>query len=114
MSIERYESNEKMSQVSKVNNLIILAGQVSEGNDIKSQAKSVFKQIDDLLKKSGSSVSKILYANIFLTNMDDYTQFNQVWGEWIDHRSPPSRAAIQVVQLANPSWKVEVQVFATV
>jgi len=46
--------------------------------------------------------------------MDDYESFNHVWDKWVasEQGQVPSRAAIQVVRLANPEWVVEVQVFA--
>lgn len=114
MEIKRFEKNSRMSQASQSGDLLVLSGQVSSGKNVADQAASLFKNIDDLLKKAGTDKSNIIYANIFLTDMDDYEAFNHVWEKWVDSEQDqvPSRAAIQVVRLANPEWVVEVQVFA--
>lgn len=116
MKIERIEQSTRMSQASKAGNLVILAGQIGEGKTVTEQAESMFKSIDGLLKKAGGSKANVLYANIFLTDMGDYEAFNKVWDNWVASAEgqTPSRAAIQVVKLAKPEWKVEVQVFASV
>jgi len=48
--------------------------------------------------------------------MKEYDTFNSVWDQWIDaeNQQSPSRSAIQVVQLAKPEWRIEVQVFVGV
>lgn len=114
MKIERFEQNTRMSQASKSGNLLVLSGQVSAGKTVTEQAKSLLKNIDSLLEKAGTDKSSVIYANIFLTDMDDYESFNHVWDKWVasEQGQVPSRAAIQVVRLANPEWVVEVQVFA--
>lgn len=114
--IKRIDQNSRMSQASQNGNLLVLSGQVSSGKSITEQAQGVFETIDLLLKKAGADKSNILYANIFLTDMGDYEAFNQVWDRWVasEQGQTPSRAAIQVVRLANPDWVVEVQVFASI
>ncbi|WP_417329106.1 RidA family protein [Halomonas cupida] len=114
MEIKRFEQNNRMSQASQSGDLLVLSGQVSSGKSAADQSVSLLKNIDDLLEKAGTDKSNIIYANIFLTDMDDYEAFNQVWDQWVDSEQGqvPSRAAIQVVRLADPEWVVEVQVFA--
>jgi enamine deaminase RidA (YjgF/YER057c/UK114 family) len=115
-SIKRIDQNSRMSQASRHGNLLILAGQVADGKNVTEQAKGLFANIDALLAKAGADKSNIMYANIFLTDMKDYEAFNTVWDVWVasDKGQVPSRAAIQVVQLAKPEWLVEVQVFVGV
>jgi len=105
-----------MSQASQCGNILILSGQVASGETVRTQARSVFESIEELLKSAGRDKSNIIYSNIFLVDMDDYSEFNEVWDEWVsnDNGQVPSRAAVQVVKLAKPEWRVEVQVFACV
>ncbi|QEM83541.1 RidA family protein [Halomonas binhaiensis] len=114
MKIKRFEQSARMSQASQSGNLLVLSGQVSSGKTVTEQAESLLKNIDDLLERAGTDKSNVIYANIFLTDMDDYEAFNQVWDKWVasEQGQVPSRAAIQVVRLASPDWVVEVQVFA--
>ncbi|MCH5598896.1 RidA family protein [Niabella ginsengisoli] len=116
MSIKRIEQNSRLSEASQSGNLLILAGQVSSGANITEQAQGLFKNIDALLAKAGTDKSKVIYANIYLTDMANYEGFNKVWDEWVasDKGQVPSRAALQVVRLAKPEWLVEVQLFAAV
>ncbi|MFG6656668.1 RidA family protein [Scandinavium sp. M-37] len=116
MLIKRIDTSSRMSQASQLGNLLVLSGQVSEGVDVTAQTESLFHNIDALLQKAGTHKSNILYANIFLTDMNTYDAFNAVWDQWIDvdNQQSPSRSAIQVVRLAKPEWLVEVQVFVGV
>lgn len=113
MTIKRIETNSRMSQASQHGNLLVLSGQVSEGHNVVEQAENLFRNIDGLLQKAGTTKSNIIYANIFLTDMNNYDSFNSVWDRWIDsaHNQAPSRSAIEVVRLAKPDWLVEVQIF---
>jgi enamine deaminase RidA (YjgF/YER057c/UK114 family) len=116
MSVQRIEQNPRMSEASKAGNLVILAGQVADGETVASQAQSIFDSIDALLEKAGTNKANILFANIYLTDINDFDELNKVWESWVaaDQGQTPSRATMQVVRLARPEWKVEVQVFATV
>ncbi|WP_202308518.1 RidA family protein [Dryocola clanedunensis] len=116
MKIKRIDTNSRMSQASQSGNLLVLSGQVSEGSSVTEQTTNLFNNIDVLLHKAGTNKSNIIYANIFLTDMDHYEAFNAVWDGWIDsvNQQSPSRSAIQVVRLAKPEWLVEVQIFVAV
>jgi len=112
MTVKRIDSSPRMSQASQHGNLVVLSGQVSVGKSVAEQARNLFASIDELLMKAGTTKSNIIYANIFLTDMNDYDTFNSEWDKWVDaeHQQSPSRSAIQVVRLAKPEWLVEVQV----
>lgn len=114
MPVTRYKQNERLSEVSQSGNLFIFSGQVSSGNTVSEQVESIFSQLNSLLTEVGLTKQNILYANIFFTDMDDYDVFNQHWENWVDqkHHQVPSRSAIQVVRLARPEWRVEVQITA--
>ncbi|QDH81502.1 RidA family protein [Echinicola soli] len=111
-TIERIEQGTHISQASKAGNLVFLSGQIGDGKTITEQAQNVFKTIDGLLTKAGTDKSKIIFATVYLTDMNDYGEFNDAWIKWLGNSSKPSRATVQVVQLAKPEWKVEVQVSA--
>jgi len=93
MLIKRFDTSSRMSQASQHGNLLVLSGQVSEGLSITEQANNLFKHIDNLLIKAGTTKSNIIYANIFLVDMKEYDTFNSVWDQWIDaeNQQSPSR-----------------------
>jgi enamine deaminase RidA (YjgF/YER057c/UK114 family) len=114
MPVIRHKQNQYLSEISQNNNLFVFSGQVSSGNTIGDQAEGIFTQLNNLLAEVGLTQQNILYANVFLTDMNDYDEFNRHWANWIglEHNQVPSRSAIQVVFLANPEWRVEVQITA--
>jgi len=93
--------------------LVYLAGQVPEDGkrDITAQTKSVLDQIDRLLTEAGTNKRGILSATIYLTSMSDFGAMNAVWEAWVPEDATPARATVEA-KLANPEYKVEIQVVA--
>ena len=102
-----------LHEVVEHNGTLYLAGVVAEdlSQDMTGQAKSVFGQIDVLLKEHGSSKDKLLTALIFVTNMKDKPAMNAVWKEWLAPANLPTRATIGVNDL-EPNVRLEVVVTA--
>ena len=44
--------------------------------------------------------------------MSDYAAMNAVWDAWVPQGEPPARATVEA-RLANPAYRVEMQVVAT-
>lgn len=113
--IQRLHSNGRLSEAAVYNGLVYLAGQVPENTqaDAYQQTKEVLGFIDKLLAETGSAKHRILNAQIFLADMQDYADMNRAWDEWVDKQNPPTRATVEA-KLANADWKVEIVVVATV
>jgi len=107
------EINGILHEVVEHNGTLYLAGVVTEDStlDMTGQARSVFKQIDALLKANGSSKDKLLTALIFITNMAEKPAMNVVWKEWLAPANLPTRATIGVSDLEK-NIKIEVVVTA--
>ena len=75
--------------------------------------RQVLAAIDALLSKAGSDKSRILMAQIFLTDLADFDGMNRVWDAWVVPGHTPCRATVQAA-LAKPDWKVEIVVTAAV
>jgi enamine deaminase RidA (YjgF/YER057c/UK114 family) len=112
MSIERLESNHRMSQVVVHGNTVYLAGQVAKGDTVSSQTTGILEQIDALLASVGSDKTQLLSATIWLCSMDDFAEMNQVWDAWVDSANPPARACVESPRLATPDYHVEIMVVA--
>lgn len=114
MTIQRMETNARMSEAVVYNQTIYLAGQVGRPEDgLQDQVRTVLAEIDRLLAKAGSNKSKILQATIWLADMADFGAMNEVWEAWVDPQNPPARATGEV-RLAGPHYKVEIIVVAAV
>lgn len=115
MTIQRFDTGPRMSEMTVHNGVAYLAGQVAEdvSLDIEGQTREVLAAIDALLARAGSHKSKILRAQIFLPDLADFAGMNAVWEAWVEPGHTPARATVQAA-LANSGWKVEIVVTAAV
>ena len=97
------------------NGIIYLGGQVPEDPeaDAAAQTRSVLAQIDALLLRLNSDKAHILEATLYLADFADYDAMNQVWDAWTAPGRAPARVCVQAA-LANPRWKVEIRLTATI
>lgn len=114
-NIKRINVEKRYSDVAVYNGVAYLAGQVPHNADadIVGQTRQVLQLIDQLLADSGTDKSKILMAQIFLSDLADYDGMNSAWDEWVAVNNAPPRATVQA-KLAHPLWKVEIVVTAAV
>ncbi|KAF1689042.1 RidA family protein [Pseudoxanthomonas koreensis] len=113
--IQRFEVGPRMSELAVYNGVAYLAGQVPEDMDqgIEGQTRQALEAIDALLAQAGSDKTRILRAQIFLADIDDFAGMNKAWDEWVAAGHAPPRATVQAA-LARPEWKVEIVVTAAV
>ena len=113
MSITRHESGPILSLAVENGNTVYLAGIVPQNlkNDIKGQTAEVLAEIDRLLAKAGSNKSKVLAANIWVTDIRNRAAMNEVWTAWVDPKNLPVRACVEA-KLADPTCLVEIMVTA--
>lgn len=111
--IQRFGSNERLSEAVTANGFVFLAGMVPEdtSGDITAQTQDVLRQIDHWLAQCGSDKSHILEATIYLPNLTDYDGMNIAWDAWVDQHNTPARACVEA-KLAKPEWKVEIKISA--
>ena len=113
MAIERHEVGPIMSQIVVHGDTVYLAGQVAgdPSADVKGQTQQILDQIDAHLATVGSDKSKVLSANIWLTDISTWADMNEVWSAWVDPANPPARATVEA-KLAAPQYIVEIMVIA--
>ena len=75
-------------------NLVFIAGQGEHGpGDITAHTTSVLNQLEEQLKKAGSSMDKVLKVNVYLADLRDYDGMNEVFrGKFGAH--PPVRTTV--------------------
>jgi len=114
MAIERQDIGPRMSKAVVHGNTVYLAGIVADhpkGRSVTEQAKDIVGQIDALLAKAGSDKTKLLSANIWLTDMANFAEMNAVWDAWVSPGHTPARATVEA-KLAAPDYKLEIMVVA--
>jgi enamine deaminase RidA (YjgF/YER057c/UK114 family) len=92
--------------------MVYLCGVTSDPEgDITSQTRQVLERIDRLLALAGTDKSKLLTAQVWITDMALFADMNAVWNAWVDLRNPPARACIRA-DLWRPEMLVEIMVTA--
>ena len=80
--------------------------------DIASQTQQILDKIDGYLATAGTDKSKLLQANIWITDTANFKAMNEVWNAWVDPENPPVRACVKS-ELMAPGLLVEIMVTAT-
>jgi enamine deaminase RidA (YjgF/YER057c/UK114 family) len=114
MTIQRFETGPRMSQVVVHGNTVYLAGVVankSAGESVAKQTQEILSIIDGHLAKAGSDKSKLLSANIYITDMKNFAEMNAAWDAWVSPGNTPARATVEA-KLAAPQYHVEIMVVA--
>jgi len=76
---------------------------------IKEQAEQVMKNIGAVLEAAGSDFSQVVKTTCFLTNMGDFSAFNEVYSQYFTGK--PARSCVAVSALPR-GVLVEVEVIA--
>jgi enamine deaminase RidA (YjgF/YER057c/UK114 family) len=114
MTIQRFDTGPRMSQVVIHSDTVFLAGVVANkmaGESVTRQTQEVLAIIDGHLAKAGTDKSKLLTATIYLTDMATFAEMNAVWDGWVSAGNTPARATVEV-KLAAPRYNVEIMVTA--
>ena len=112
--IIRIEPGPRMSEAVIHGDKIYTAGIVAGdamGKSVLEQTKDVLQQIDSILAQAGSDKTRILKANIWLTDISTFAQMNQAWDAWVVAGHTPARATVEA-KLAAPGYDVEIMVEA--
>lgn len=88
------------------NDVIYCSGQISldpdtmeiVGEDAKTQAQQVMKNLGEVLSAAGSDFSKVIKCSVFLNSMDDFGVVNEIYGIFFTE-NPPARETVAVKTL---------------
>lgn len=102
-----------------VNNLFYSSGQIpltAEGSliegTIEEQTHQVFANLQAVLEEAGASLETVVKATVFLSDMNEFVPFNDVYGEYFSAHKP-ARSCVEVARLPK-DVKVEIEVIALV
>ena len=102
----------------KTGNLFYSSGQVPltlqgeiVSEDVKEQAKQVLENIGAVLEAAELSYENVIKTNIFITDMNDFSVINKVYGEYFTGKLP-ARSCVEVSRLPLDA-KVEIEVVAS-
>ena len=106
------------SQAIRTGDFIFTAGQLGvvpgtkefAGTDVESQTRQALTNVRAILEASGSCLSHVVKATVFLQDMGDFARMNGVYAEFFPE-NPPARSAVEVAALPL-GGRVEIEVVA--
>ncbi|OCS84827.1 RidA family protein [Caryophanon tenue] len=87
------------------------AGELVDG-DITAQTNQVFENLKAVLKEAGSSLDQVVKTTVFMKDMNDFADMNEVYASHFGTHKP-ARSAVEVARLPK-DVKVEIEVIALV
>ena len=113
--IRRHARTPIMHRVVEHNGVLYFGGIVADDRSLpmKGQTAQILAKIDKFLAEAGTDKSKILRAEIFIKDLQDFEAMNRVWDAWVPEGNAPPRATVQA-NLARPAWLIEIVVTAAV
>jgi len=111
VSIKRHQPGKLFSAAVEHGGIVYVAGQVAEDmtQGAKGQTEQVLKKIDAILAAAGTNKSRILSANVWVTDIRNRDEMNSAWTAWVDPANLPARATVEA-KLADPRMLVEIMV----
>jgi len=92
-------------------NLVYISGHGVATGGIKEQTARVLDEIEQMLEKAGSSMRKALKVGIYLTDIRNYAEMNEVYlGRF--GPEPPARTCLAVAAIPLRGCLVEIEVTA--
>lgn len=107
------------SQAVTIGSVVFTSGQIPinpatgniETTTVKEQTEQVCKNLKAVLEASGSSLEKVLKTTCYLQNIDDFTEFNEVYAKYFVCK--PARSCVAVKELPKGAL-VEIETIAEI
>lgn len=106
------------SQAIEANGTLYISGQIPldpqtmefVSDEIEAQTHQCLKNIQAILTEAGYTLENVVKCGIFLTDMNDFSAVNAVYGEYFSAHKP-ARACVQVARLPRDA-KIEIEAIA--
>jgi 2-iminobutanoate/2-iminopropanoate deaminase len=80
------------------------------GGDIRTQTRRVLENMREVLKACKMDFKNVLKTTVFVTNLVDFADMNEIYGEFFKE-NPPARSTVQVAALPKGAL-VEIEAVA--
>lgn len=109
-----------LSHAVKVGNLVFVSGTTpfkpgsrDMAPDFEGQMHQVMQNIKVILEESGSSLDKVVKANIILIDIDNFQKMNEIYRSYFTEGNYPARTTIQA-PLAVTGMLLEIECVAEI
>ncbi|WP_307342696.1 RidA family protein [Caldalkalibacillus uzonensis] len=107
------------SQAIQVGSLVFTSGQIPltpdgklvEG-DVQAQTRQVLANLEAVLKAAGATLNDVIKTTVFIKDMDEFAQVNEVYGQVFGNHQP-ARSCVEVARLPK-DVKVEIECVARI
>ena len=80
-------------------------------DDIQAETKRVMENLKSILEEADLSFNDVVKTTIFLSNMNDFQQVNEVYGSYFSNDQAPARETVEVSRLPK-DVNVEISMIA--
>lgn len=74
-------------------------GELVGRGDLRQQTGQVMHNLVAVLAAAGAALEDVVKATVYLTDMNDFAAFNEVYGPYFEGTTPPARACVAVAAL---------------
>jgi len=82
------------------------------GSSIKKQTRYILNNLKSTFEAAGSSLDQVVKAQVFLTDLNDFFAFDEVWKEFF--RTPPPRTTVGTSGLLVDGCRIEIDLIGAV
>lgn len=108
------------SQAVKTGNLVFCSGQIPldaqtgefVSAEVAAQTRQVLKNLSAVLEAAGTNLNNVVKTTVFLADMNDFAQMNEVYAEFFSENKP-ARATVQAARLPRDA-RVEIECIAVI
>jgi 2-iminobutanoate/2-iminopropanoate deaminase len=108
------------SQAVKAGNMIFCSGQIPidpttgefVSNNVAEQTHQVLTNLSAVLEAAGTSLNNVVKTTVFLADMNDFTEMNEIYAEFFNDNKP-ARATVQAARLPRDA-RVEIDCIAVI
>ena len=106
------------SQAIKAGGMVFCSGQIPidpktgefVSDMVSEQTEQVLRNLGEVLRAAGSSLDAVVKTTVFLADMDDFAEMNEVYGRFFNENKP-ARATVEAARLPRDA-RVEIECIA--
>lgn len=80
-------------------------------DSIETETKQVMENLKAVLEAANMTFENVIKSTIFISDMNDFTAINSIYGAYFDEKSAPARETVQVAGLPK-NVNVEISMIA--
>ena len=106
------------SQAIKAGGMVFCSGQIPidpktgdfVSDAVSEQTEQVLRNLSEVLRAAGSSLDAVVKTTVFLADMNDFAEMNEVYGRFFSENKP-ARATVQAARLPRDA-RIEIECIA--